>query len=147
MKRIALIVFLLQWFMPQVHAQWYGYNPYYNPFYVGNAMGNSIGQNIANNKAYSRNKLRKAIDKWSSCHNGTLTSNHGALAIYGDNGYHCTATVPEDVKDKLKEINKKPSSITDVNITEGGYYIIPKSRNITINSFQVAGSASVPSLS
>ena len=96
----------------------------FNPYNLSYNLGAAIGQNIRDNQMYGRNQLRKAINKWNECANGTLSLKHGAVAIYGSNGYCCSAAVPDGLKDELKQINKKNNSITDVNITEGGYYIV-----------------------
>jgi hypothetical protein len=104
------------------HAQWgYGNNPYYN---LGANLGNAISESINNNHNYGRRKLRKNIDSWGSCKNASLTVNHGAVAIYDSNGYFCSATTPDQVEQRLKTINKNKETIDDVNVTEGGHYIV-----------------------
>lgn len=104
------------------HAQWgNGYNPYYN---LGASMGNAISEGIQHNHNYGRRKLCKHIDKWGSCKNASLTINHGAVAIYDSNGYFCSATTPDHVGQRLKTINKNNETIDDVNITEGGHYVV-----------------------
>lgn len=104
------------------HAQYYPYNPYImNPGYQA---GQQLGNAIAQRSKYGRNQLRKAINKWGECNNGTLSLGHGAVALYGGNGYFCSATVDNRISSKLKSINNSGGNIQDVNITENGNFII-----------------------
>lgn len=80
----------------EVQAQFYPYNPY-NPYNQGYALGQQIGNTIQRNTKYGRNQLRKAINKWGECNNGTLSLEHGAVALYGSNGYFCSAAVDDRI--------------------------------------------------
>ena len=104
----------------EIQAQFYPYNPY-NPGYV---LGQQIGNAIQRNSKYGRNQLRKSIKKWGECKNGALSLEHGAVALYGSNGYFCSAAVDDRISSKLKSINKSGGNVTDVNITENGDFII-----------------------
>lgn len=98
---------------------------YYNPgFMLGQQIGSAIGNAIQQRSIYGRNKLRKQINKWGKCANGSLSLEHGAVAIYGRNGYFCSPTVPDGLKSKLRSINESSEEITDVNILENGNYIV-----------------------
>ena len=105
-------------------AQFYPYNPY-NPYMnPGSQAGQQLGNAIAQRSKYGRNQLRKAIKKWGECNNGTLSLEHGAVALYGSNGYFCSAAVDDRISSKLKSINKSGGTINDVNITENGNFIV-----------------------
>lgn len=105
-------------------AQFYPYNPY-NPYMnPGYQAGQQLGNAIAQRSKYGRNQLRKAIKKWGECNNGTLSLEHGAVALYGSNGYFCSAAVDDRISSKLKSINKSGGTINDVNITENGNFIV-----------------------
>lgn len=106
-------------------AQFYPYNPYANPGYtLGQAIGSAIGNTVQRNNKYGRNQLRKSINKWGECKNGSLSLEHGAVAIYGNNGYFYSASVDNRISSKLKSINSSRGTINDVNITENGNFII-----------------------
>lgn len=108
-----------------LQAQFYPYNPYYNPYMnPGYRAGQQLGNAIKQRSKYGRNQLRKAIKKWGECNNGTLSLEHGAVAIYGSNGYFCSAAVDDRISSKLKSINKSGGTINDVNITENGNFIV-----------------------
>ncbi len=126
MKRMrwAMMMAMLALAGNNVKAQFYPYNPY-NPYgNAGYALGQQIGSAIQRNNKYGRNQLRKAIKKWGECNNGTLSLEHGAVALYGSNGYFCSAAVDDRVSSKLKSINKSGGTINDVNITENGNFIV-----------------------
>ncbi|MBR4897819.1 MAG: hypothetical protein IKZ48_03420 [Prevotella sp.] len=116
-------LFLVLFIAYEVQAQFYPYNPY-NPYNQGYALGQQIGNTIQRNTKYGRNQLRKAIKKWGECNNGTLSLEHGAVALYGSNGYFCSAAVDDRISSKLKSINKSGGTINDVNITENGNFIV-----------------------
>lgn len=111
----------------KIWAQYYPYNPY-NPYNQGYMMGQQLGQQIGNaiqrNNKYGRNQLRKAIKKWGECNNGSLSLEHGAVAIYGSNGYFCSSAVDDRISSKLNSINSSGGNIVDINITENGNFII-----------------------
>ena len=111
------------YFIPnESYAQFFPYNPYgYNPGY---ALGQQLGTAIAQKNKYGRNQLRKAINKWGECSNGSLSLEHGAVAIYGSNGYFCSSAVDNRISSKLKSINKDGGTINDINILENGNFII-----------------------
>lgn len=104
-----------------MHAQFYPYNPYMNP---GAQLGQQLGNAIAQKNKYGRNQLRKSINKWGECKNGSLSIEYGAVALYGRNGYFCSAAVDNRISSKLKSINKDGGTINDVVITENGNFII-----------------------
>lgn len=109
----------------KVKAQYFPYNPYNNPGYVlGQQIGSAIRQNVQRNSKYGRNQLRKAIKKWGECNNGSLSLEYGAVAVYGSNGYFCSASVDDRISSKLRTINKSEGNITDINILENGKFII-----------------------
>ena len=109
----------------KVKAQFFPYNPYNNPGYaLGQQIGSAIRQNVQRNSKYGRNQLRKAIKKWGECNNGSLSLEYGAVAVYGSNGYFCSASVDDRISSKLKSINKSEGNITDINILENGKFII-----------------------
>lgn len=116
-----LFLFLTFIIANNAQAQFFPYNPYMNPGY---RAGQQLGQAIAQRSKYGRNQLRKAINKWSECKNGTLSLEHGAVALYGSNGYFCSSTVDSRISSKLKSINKSNDNITDINILENGNFII-----------------------
>ena len=121
--RILSLLFILL-ITCDVQAQFYPYNPY-NPYMnPGYQAGQQLGNAIAQRSKYGRNQLRKAIKKWGECNNGTLSLEHGAVALYGSNGYFCSAAVDDRISSKLKSINKGGGTINDVNITENGNFII-----------------------
>lgn len=121
-KMLALVLLVMS--TNEIQAQFFPYNPY-NPYgNPGYALGQSIGNAIQRNSKYGRNQLRKAIKKWGECNNGSLSLEHGAVAIYGSNGYFCSSAVDDRISSKLKSINKSGGNITDVNITENGNFII-----------------------
>ena len=125
MKKLRLLLICLAISITGgVKAQFYPFNPYYNPYNQGYALGQQIGSAIQRNSKYGRNQLRKAIKKWGECNNGSLSLEHGAVALYGSNGYFCSAAVDERISAKLKSINNSGGTINDVNITENGYFII-----------------------
>lgn len=97
------------------------YNPYMNPSYQ---LGQQLGQAMAHNSKYGRKKFCKAIKKRGQCNNGSLSLEYGAVAIFGRNGYYCSATVDKRISSKLKSIKKSGGNITDVNILENGKFII-----------------------
>lgn len=108
----------------EIQAQYFPYNPY-NPYMnPGYQAGQQLGNAIAQRSKYGRNQLRKAINKWGECNNGTLSLEHGAVALYGSNGYFCSAAVDDRISSKLKSINNSGGTINDVNITENGNFII-----------------------
>lgn len=122
LRSFVMVAFLA--FVIDIQAQFYPYNPY-NPYgNPGYALGQSIGNAIQRNSKYGRNQLRKAIKKWGECNNGSLSLEHGAVAVYGSNGYFCSSAVDDRISSKLKSINKSGGDITDVNITENGNFII-----------------------
>ena len=94
--------------MNEMQAQYFPYNPYMNPGYQA---GQQLGNALAQRSKYGRNQLRKAIDKWNTCNNGTLSLEHGAVALYGRNGYFCSAAVDDRISSKLKSINKDGEDI------------------------------------
>ena len=103
-----LLVFLVSC---EVQAQYYPYNPY-NPYMnPGYRAGQQLGNAIAQRSKYGRNQLRKAIKKWGECNNGTLSLEHGAVALYGSNGYFCSAAVDDRISSKLKSINRSGGTI------------------------------------
>ena len=121
--RILSLLFILL-ITCDVQAQFFPYNPY-NPYMnPGYQAGQQLGNAIAQRSKYGRNQLRKAIKKWGECNNGTLSLEHGAVALYGRNGYFCSAAVDDRISSKLKSINKGGGTINDVNITENGNFII-----------------------
>lgn len=121
-RMISFIIVLC--FSCEMQAQFYPYNPY-NPYgNAGYALGQKIGSTIQRNTKYGRNQLRKAINKWGECNNGALSLEHGAVALYGSNGYFCSAAVDDRISSKLKSINKNGGTINDVNITENGNFIV-----------------------
>lgn len=73
---------------------------------------------------FSRESLRKAVKKYDKLNKGTLTLSSGSVIIFGSNGYGCTSEVPQEVKDKLKEINNARENIDDICLTEGGHFAI-----------------------
>lgn len=108
----------------EIQAQYFPYNPY-NPYMnPGYQAGQQLGNAIAQRSKYGRNQLRKAINKWGECNNGTLSLEHGAVALYGSNGYFCSAAIDDRISSKLKSINKSGGTINDVNITENGNFIV-----------------------
>lgn len=126
MKKI-LLLFILANSTLGSFAQYFGnpfYNPYNNPYNVGAQLGNAIGQAVATKNKYGRNQLRKAINEWGQCNNGSLSIEHGGVAICGSNGYFTSASVDDRIKSKLKSINSARQTINDINITEQGYFII-----------------------
>lgn len=96
----------------------------YNPYNPGYALGQQIGNAIQHSSKYGRNQLRKSIKKWGECKNASLSLGYGAVAIYGSNGYFCSATVDSRISSKLKSINKSGGNVIDINITENGNFII-----------------------
>jgi hypothetical protein len=125
MEKVRMLTFLIFLFVAcEMQAQFYPYNPY-NPYMNPNYQaGQQLGNAIKQRSKYGRNQLRKAIQKWNECNNGTLSLEHGAVAICGCNGYFCSAAVDNSISSKLKSINKSGGTINDVNITENGNYII-----------------------
>ncbi|MDO4949303.1 MAG: tetratricopeptide repeat protein [Bacteroidales bacterium] len=107
----------------------YGYyptNPYLDAFRAGEQIGKAINDAITSavqDNIYDRSHIRNNINKWGKCENGALSINHGAVAIYGSNGYACTS-VDKRLLSKLEEINNDKKKITDVNITDNGYFIV-----------------------
>lgn len=85
---------------------------------------NAIYNNAQNTAKNDRSYIRSSINSWNSCNNGSLTCSNGAVACYGTSGYAYTGGIPENLKTKLKEINSSYGTINDINITDGGYYII-----------------------
>lgn len=121
--RILSLLFIL-FITCDVQAQFYPYNPY-NPYMnPGYQAGQQLGNAIAQRSKYGRNQLRKAIKKWGECNNGTLSLEHGAVALYGSNGNFWSAAVDDRISSKLKSINKNGGTINDVNITENGNFIV-----------------------
>lgn len=121
-KRVLIAVLLAS--SLEVQGQFfpnYPYNPYGNPGY---ALGQQLGNAIQQKSKYGRNQLRKAIKKWGECNNGTLSLEHGAVVLYGSNGYFCSAAVDDRIYSKLKSINKNGGDINDINIAENGNFII-----------------------
>ncbi|MBR3442882.1 MAG: hypothetical protein IKG96_04415 [Bacteroidaceae bacterium] len=124
-RRFQVLVCLCIMLVKHTHAQFFPYNPYYNSGYVaGQQIGAGIINAIAERSKYGRNQLRKHINKWGVCKSGTLTLERGAVAIYGSNGYFCTATVDENIKSTLDDIHDAGHYIDDINITENGSFII-----------------------
>lgn len=125
--KIILRSFMMTAFLASVidiQAQFFPYNPY-NPYgNPGYALGQQLGNAIQQKNKYGRNQLRKAIKKWGECNNGTLSLEHGAVALYGSNGYFCSAAVDDRISSKLKSINNSGGNVTDINITENGNFII-----------------------
>ena len=122
-RMLSILVVIL--FSCKIQAQYFPYNPYYNPYMnPGYSAGQQLGNAIAQRSKYGRNQLRKAIKKWGECNNGTLSLEHGAVALYGSNGYFCSAAVDDRISSKLKSINKSGGTINDVNITENGDFIV-----------------------
>ncbi|MDO4819232.1 MAG: tetratricopeptide repeat protein, partial [Prevotella sp.] len=115
-----------------IHAQ-YGYpypytgNPYYDAYQTGRQLGKAIGDaitSIVEDDIYDRSSIKKNINKWGECKNGTLSIKHGAIAIYKSNGYAYSYGVDKRLSSKIKEINNAHKSIDDVNITDNGYFIV-----------------------
>ncbi|MBQ0062898.1 MAG: sel1 repeat family protein [Prevotella sp.] len=115
-----------------IHAQ-YGYpypytgNPYYDAYQTGRQLGKAIGDaitSIVEDDIYDRSSIKKNINKWGECKNGTLSIKHGAIAIYKSNGYAYSNGVDKRLSSKIKEINNAHKSIDDVNITDNGYFIV-----------------------
>lgn len=117
------LLFITLCIVCEVRAQFYPFNPY-NPYNQGYALGQQIGNAIAQKNKYGRNQLRKTINKWGQCNNGALSLEHGAVAVYGTNGYYCSAAVDERLTSKLRSINNSEGTITDVNIAEDGNFIV-----------------------
>lgn len=105
-------------------AQFYPFNPYNQGYAIGRALGQRIGSTIQRNKKYGRDSLRKQIKKWGQCNNGSLSLEHGAVAVYGSNGYFCSSTVDSRLSSKLDDINSSNIDVIDINITENGNFII-----------------------
>lgn len=120
----GIFLFAVLFVVCTVRAQFFPYNPY-NPYMnPGYRAGQQLGNAIAQRSKYGRNQLRKAIKKWGECNNGTLSLEHGAVALYGSNGYFCSAAVDDRISSKLKSINKSGGKINDVNIAENGNFIV-----------------------
>lgn len=124
--QIRLLLFIISIIcFNETYAQFYPYNPYNNPYAnPGYVAGQQIANAIAQKNKYGRNQLRKSINKWGECNNGSLSIEHGAVATYGSNGYFCSAAVDDRISSKLKSINKDGQNIVDVNIAENGNFII-----------------------
>ena len=123
LKKLTFIAICVG-FVNEIQAQYFPFNPY-NPYMnPGYQAGQQLGNAIAQRSKYGRNQLRKAINKWGECNNGTLSLEHGAVALYGSNGYFCSAAVDDRISSKLKSINKSGGDITDVNIIENGNFIV-----------------------
>ncbi len=122
----CLFLFFVFGISYQMQAQFFPYNPYIPPnsYNQGYALGQQIGSAIQRNTKYGRNQFRKAIKKWGECKNGTLSLEHGAVALYSGNGYFCSAAVDDRISAKLKSINNSGGTINDVNIAENGNFII-----------------------
>lgn len=117
-------LFCLFFLVPNdVRAQ-FPYNPYNPGMVAGQQLGQQLGNAIAQRSKYGRNQLRKAIQKWGECNNGSLSIEHGAVAICGSNGYFCSSAVDDRISSKLKSINKDGEDIVDVNILENGQFVI-----------------------
>ena len=86
-KARLLYLLLITFGTCEMQAQFFPYNPY-NPYMNPNYQaGQQLGNAIKQRSKYGRNQLRKAIKKWGECNNGTLSLEHGAVALYGSNGY------------------------------------------------------------
>ena len=116
----GILLLIGMFFANGIYAQFYPYNPY-NPY--GN-LGTQLGNAIAQKNKYGRNQIRKSINKWGECKNGSLSIEHGAVVLYGSNGYFCSAAVDNRLSSKLKSINKNGGTINDVNIAENGQFLI-----------------------
>ena len=71
----------------------------------------------------SREYIRNQISLHGECRNVAITKYNGDLMLYGQNGWAATGC-PEDLTDALDELNDDREYITDVQLTDGGSWLI-----------------------
>lgn len=71
----------------------------------------------------SRSYIKESIKEWGGCKNVAITKTNGDVALYGKNGYSCSA-VPSGLKNKLSELNNSGKLIDDVQLTENGNWLV-----------------------
>lgn len=71
----------------------------------------------------SRQYIKDQINDWGTCKNVAITQKSGNLAIYDYNGW-AGGGFPENLVDKLTQINKANQELDDVQITNTGKWIV-----------------------
>ena len=75
--------------------------------------------------------ITTTIKEWgdNGCRTGAITEQERGVAIYGDNGYCYTSAVYDGLKNRIKEYNNDKKKITDVTMTDSGYWCIVWGKN------------------
>lgn len=87
-------------------------------------LGIVMTMNAENSRDYIRNKLRSV----NTCTSVAITKFQGDAMIYGRNGYACKRT-PEGFAPALQKLNEDSIYVYDIQITEGGRWLIQHGRN------------------
>lgn len=86
-----------------------GRNPFMPPPPVSTAQG--------------REYIREQITIKQSCRNVAITRTNGDLMLYGRNGY-AVSNCPQNLVNKLKDLNARDVEIKDVCLTENGSWVV-----------------------
>jgi hypothetical protein len=71
-----------------------------------------------------RKFLRDKIREWGQCKNVAMTLTGGDVALYGTNGWAAAEGTPQDMTEKLSELNQSDKLIDDIVLTENGNWLI-----------------------
>lgn len=78
--------------------------------------------------AQGRSYIRNCISSWGDCRNVAITKSNGDVAIQGRNGY-AVSDCPQNLVNKLKELNRNNDYIDDVQLSENGAWVILANTN------------------
>lgn len=76
--------------------------------------------------------ITSQLNEWGTekgCRTGAITENERGVAIYGENGYVFTGTIPESMKTAIKNCNNRSQHIVDLTVTDSGYWCVVWDRN------------------
>ena len=76
------------------------------------------------NTVLSRDYLRNWINKKKEVRFCVISSSCRGTFVYGNNGFGPSKDLNEQLLDKMHEINSKRQEIIDINITDGGYWLV-----------------------
>ncbi len=70
--------------------------------------------------------ITTTIKEWGDdgCRTGAISEDERGVAIYGKNGYCYTGACPEGLKKAIKEYNEKEYRISDVTVTDSGWWCV-----------------------
>ncbi len=71
----------------------------------------------------SRSYVKQCIKQHGQCKAVAITQNFGDVVLYGKNGWACK-NCPVELRDALKQLSERGSTINDVQLTEKGHWLV-----------------------